>query len=234
MSSALGDEREVASYLRERLHDGLRRIALFIIPSAVAFVALGDVVIGALYQTGSFRRADTVYVWAILAGSAVGLLASTLGRLFASTFYALHDTRTPLRYAIVRVVLTMALGYLAALELPGMLGIAPRWGAVGLTISAGVAGWVEFVLLRRGMNARIGRSPIGAGYLARLWLAALAAAAMAWGIKLLLPDASHPVVVGIAVLVPFGVLYFAIAALLRVDEASAVVRRASRTAGLGA
>ena len=35
---------------------------------------------------------------AILAGSAVGLLASTLGRLYASTFYALHDTRTPLRY----------------------------------------------------------------------------------------------------------------------------------------
>ena len=35
----------------------------------------------------------TVYVWAILAGSAIGLLASTWGRLYASTYYALQDTR---------------------------------------------------------------------------------------------------------------------------------------------
>ncbi len=173
-----------------------------------------------------------MYVWAILAGSAVGLLASTLGRLFASTFYALHDTRTPLRFAIVRVVLTTVLGYVAALELPSLIGLAPRWGAVGLTISAGVAGWVEFVLLRRGMNARIGRTEIGAGYLARLWSAAIAAAAAGWGIKLLLPVVMHPVLVGVLVLVPFGVLYFAIATLLRVEEASGVVRRGLRMGGL--
>ena len=64
----------------------------------VAFLALGDVVAGALYQSGAFTRAMTLYVWGILAGSAVGLLASTMGRLYASTYYALHDTRTPLRY----------------------------------------------------------------------------------------------------------------------------------------
>ena len=52
-----------------------------------------------------------MYVWAILAGSAVGLLASTLGRLYSSTFYALRDTRTPLRYAIMRVGIAMVLGY---------------------------------------------------------------------------------------------------------------------------
>ena len=63
-------------------------------------------------QTGRFRHADAVYVWGILAGSAVGLLASTLGRLYSSTYYALRDTRTPLRYALVRVALTTVLGYL--------------------------------------------------------------------------------------------------------------------------
>ena len=45
-----------------------------------------------------------------LAGSAVGLLASTLGRLYSSTYYALGDTRTPLNCAIVRVALTTVLG----------------------------------------------------------------------------------------------------------------------------
>ena len=38
-----------------------------------------------LYERGHFTRADTMYVWGILAGSTVGLLASTLARLYAST-----------------------------------------------------------------------------------------------------------------------------------------------------
>jgi putative peptidoglycan lipid II flippase len=84
----------------------------------MAFLALGDVVVGALFQTGRFDQADSVYVWRILAGSSVGLLASTLGRLYSSTYYAFRDTRTPLRYAFVRVALTTALGYLSALPLP--------------------------------------------------------------------------------------------------------------------
>ena len=67
------------------------------------FWRLGDVIAAALLQTGRFDHEDAVYVWGILAGSAVGLLASTLGRLYSSTYYALRDTRTPLRYALVRV-----------------------------------------------------------------------------------------------------------------------------------
>ena len=107
-------------------------------PSSLAFLALGDVVAASLLQTGRFLRSDAVYVWGILAGSAVGLLASTLARLYASTCYAMRDTRTPLRYALVRVVLTTVLGYLFAIPLPRLLGIAQLWGAAGLTISAGI------------------------------------------------------------------------------------------------
>src|SRR5438034_8768479 len=112
----------------------------------MAFVALGDVVAAALLQTGRFTHSDALYVWGILAGASVGLLASTLGRLYSSTYYALRDTRTPLRYALVRVALTTVLGYLCALPLPRALGIAPIWGAAGLTASAGVAAWIEMLL----------------------------------------------------------------------------------------
>ena len=66
--------------------------------------------------------------------------------------------RTPLRFAIVRVALTSILGYLCALPLPRHFGIDPRWGVAGLTISAGVASWVEFHLLRTTLNRRIGRT----------------------------------------------------------------------------
>ncbi|MBI1810224.1 MAG: murein biosynthesis integral membrane protein MurJ, partial [Gemmatimonadetes bacterium] len=75
MSSELGSEEAVAAALRARLNDGLHRIAFYVVPSAVAFLALGDIVGGALYQTGRIGRPETVWLWSILAGSAVGLLA---------------------------------------------------------------------------------------------------------------------------------------------------------------
>jgi putative peptidoglycan lipid II flippase len=183
---------------------------------------------GALFQTGRFTRADTVYVWGILAGSAVGLLASTLGRLYSSAYYALRDTKTPLRYAVVRVVLTTALGALAALLLPPLLSLDLKWGAAGLTASAGVAAWVEFSLLRRTLNRRIGHTGVPAAFLAKLWLAALAAAAAAWGVKLLL-GVAHPIVLAAAAIAPFGVVYFGLTTLLAVPESrtvlAAIIRR---------
>ena len=115
--------------VRRRLDSGLRQIAFFVLPSAVAFLALGDVIAAGLLQTGRFQREDAFYVWGILAGSAVGLLASTLGRLYSSTYYALRDTRTPLRYALVRVALTTGLGYVFAIYLPGWLNVSRIWGA---------------------------------------------------------------------------------------------------------
>ncbi len=173
MSGALGADAEVAAVLRARLNSGLRQIAFFVLPSVVAFLILGDVIVAAIYRSGRFTQTDVIYVWGILAGSTVGLLASTLGRLYASTFYALRDTRTPLRFAVIRVILTTILGYLFALPLPHLLGIQPRWGVAGLTISAGIASWIEFVLLRRALIQRIGPSGLPVNFLAKLWAAAL-------------------------------------------------------------
>ena len=209
--------------LRRRLDAGLRQIAFFVVPSAMALLALGDVVAAALFQTGRFGHADAEYVWAILAGSAVGLLAQTLGRLYASTYYALRDTRTPLRYALVRVTLTTVLGYLCAIPLPGLIGMSARWGAAGLTASAGIAGWVEMLLLRRSLNARIGRTGLPADYTAKLWASAGAGAAIAWAIKLSMP-ALHPVILAVLVLGPYGVAFFAATWLFRLPEASTAFR----------
>jgi len=231
MSSAIGTSEQVAEELRHRLDSGLNRIAFFIVPSAMAMLALGDVMTAVLYQTGEFRRDATVYVWGILAGSTIGLLASTLGRLYASTYYALHDTRTPLRYAVIRVTLTAVLGYLCAIPLPPLLGLDSKWGAAGLTASAGVAGWIEFALLRRTLNRRIGRTGLSLGYVTKLWLAAAVGAGVGWGIKLAIGE-RHPVIVAALVLVPYGLVYFAIAAVLRIPEAGAVIKRALRIVGL--
>lgn len=224
MAKALGSTDVVAETLRRRLDAGLQRIAFYIVPSSMAFLALGDVMAALLYQTGRFKSQDAVYVWGILAGSSVGLLASTLGRLYSSTFYALHDTKTPLRFAVIRVFLTSVLGYLCALPLPRLIGLELHWGAAGLTASAGVAGWVEFVLLRRALNKKIGKTGLASSFVAKLWLAAGLGAAIGWGLRYLLGQI-HPIPFAIVVLGGYGVTYFLITSALGIKESKATISR---------
>jgi len=217
MSGVLGVEPDAATALQRRLNVGLRQIAFFVVPSAMAFLALGDVIAAALFQTGRFTHEDAVFVWAILAGTAVGLLASTLGRLYSSTYYALRDTRTPLNFAVIRVVLTTVLGYLCAIPLPRLIGLNPMWGTAGLTASAGVSAWVEMMLLRSTLNRRIGPTRLSASYLATLWSAAALSAAAAWAVKLLLPPL-HPAIAAVGVLGAYGLVFLGVTFAAGVPE----------------
>jgi len=238
MSGALGAAEEIAQILRTRLNSGLRQIAFLVVPSVVGFLALGDVIVAAIYQSGRFVHGDVIYVWGILAGSTVGLLASTLGRLYSSGYYALRDTRTPLRFAILRVILTTALGYLAALPLPSLLGIDQRWGVAGLTISAGIASWVEFTLLQRGLRRRIGHVGLAPFFLIQVWIAALVAGGASRGLNYLLAarsifrGAHGPIFIAIPVLALYGAIFFAVALALKLPEASSMLALVRRRAGL--
>jgi putative peptidoglycan lipid II flippase len=184
------------------------------------------VIAAALFQTGKFTAADSRYVWAILAGSAVGLLAATMGRLYSSGFYALRDTRTPLRFAVLRVLLTTVLGYLCAVPLPPLLGLDPKWGAAGLTASAGLAGWLEFFLLQRGLNRRIGATGLPVRLLAGLWAAALAGAGAGFGIGTWI-SLDRPVAQAALSLTPFALVYLGLTLAAGVPEARAVAGRLS-------
>jgi putative peptidoglycan lipid II flippase len=230
MSGALGDTEQVAGILRTRLNNGLRHIAFLVVPSVVGFLALGDVIVAAIYQSGRFMHNDVMYVWGILAGSTVGLLASTLGRLYSSGYYALRDTRTPLRFAIIRVALTTVLGWFAALPLPRLMGIEQRWGVAGLTISAGIASWVEFTLLQRGLRQRIGHVGVPPKFLVQVWMAALLSAAAGRGVLLALHNLGHLGHIGTAILVlgVYGVVYFAVALGLKLPEAHSMIGMLNR------
>src|SRR3989338_2196280 len=219
MSIALGNERDIAEKLRARLNNGLRKIAFFIIPSAVAFIALGDVVAAAIYQHGKFTHQDSIYVWSILAGAAVGLLASTLSRLYSSTYYALRDTRTPFYYAVIRVFLTIILAYGASQYLPALLHINPRWGVAGISAASGFCGWIEFILLRTKLNKRIGKTGINLSFTLSLWGAAIVGAVLAWMVKLQVTHLNQ-VLQAIVILGTYGTIYFAICYLIGIKEIS--------------
>lgn len=217
--------------LRVRTNAGLERIAFFVVPSFIAFVCLGDALVAALYQRGEFVRSDTLVVYLTLLGLSIGLIASTGTRLFASTFFALRDTRTPARYAIVRVVAAALLGFLLmaqfeAIEPLGLrAGLLQRitvegraLGAMGLAIGSGIAAWIEWGLLRRKLHQRIGSVGAGAGKLARMFAAALLAAAAGWGVRLLI-DSMHPLPKAFLIFSIYGLLYFFFAGLFRLREA---------------
>jgi len=211
--------------VRQRLERATRQVTFLVIPSTVAFLLLGDTMAAALLQTGRFTARDADLVWGILAGSAVGLLASTLGRLYASTFFALRDTRSPFRFAVVRVTLTSVLGYLCAIPLPRLLGVPALAGAAGLALAGAAGAWVEQWLLRRSLHRRIGASRMDGTSLRRIWAAAVGAGLVAFALKIGL-HAWHPIVAAALVLGSFGAGYLGLAAALSVPEAQAWVRRA--------
>jgi putative peptidoglycan lipid II flippase len=206
MSSSVGTDAETSTHIASRLETGLRRIAFFVIPSAVAFLLLGDVIAAALYQHGRFTPQETQFLWGILAAASIGLLASALSRLYSSAFFAFHDTKTPLRIAILRVVLSSAMGFPLALYGPGLVGIEPRWGAAALTLSSSIAAWVEFSFLRKRLNQRVEKSGVPMKLALTLFFAAAAAGAAAYGIKISITGLHRWVVAGL-VLGAFGALY---------------------------
>ncbi|HEV7671635.1 MAG TPA: murein biosynthesis integral membrane protein MurJ [Thermoanaerobaculia bacterium] len=245
VAGSAGTEEEIARTLRGKLEIGLGRVAFFVVPTVLAFLLLGDLLITALFQSGKFTAADSQFVAYVLAGSTVGLLAACLGRLYASTFYALGDPRTPFRIAIIRVSLTAALGVLFAfplrplfvvallkvgLPIPAVEGGALALGAVGLTASAGIAAWIEFLLLRRKLGARIGRVALSGSLQFRLWGAALVAGAVAFSLRPIFAQLAPAGRLGSIVLAglaagTFGTIYLLMAFLFGVPQLSGLIRR---------
>jgi putative peptidoglycan lipid II flippase len=228
MSSGVGDATAVARHVRSRLTIGADRIAFFVIPSAVALLAIGDLLSIILYRGGRFGASETVWVWRTLGGAAVGLVAATLGRLYASAFYAMRDTRTPVRFALVRVAVSVALGVSLALLLPRALELAPLWGVAGLTFASSVGAWLEYGLLRRALSRRLPQSePQGRGA-AKLWLAAAIAAGSAWALRAIVADGEPRWLLAVVLTGVFGVVYLAVAAAFGYQEVGQLLTRVRR------
>jgi len=245
MSRAVGASEQVEHKLRTRLDQGARRIAFFVVPSVVAFAVLGDVVGGTVLQTGRFGPSETRYLWYLLVGSTVGLLAATLARLYASAFYAVKDTKTPLKFAATRVALGAALSFGFALWVPEALGLPKDLGAAIITAASGLAAWVEFLLLKRKFSVRIGPAGAPGKLILKLWAASLGAALVGvavkwgltqhfgvakgvltqWGGSFLPAPAMNGIAVGLCVLIPYGIVYFANTYALRIPEALGIARR---------
>jgi putative peptidoglycan lipid II flippase len=227
MSSARGGAEEIGESLRNRLAAGIRQISFYIVPTIVGFLFVGDSIVAALYQTGRFGRVDSVYVWYTLAASTLGLLPVTRARLYNSAFYALQDTKTPLRFAALRVSLSAAFGVILAFPLrPALASLisgvpflsAPAHqdeamviGSAALSASTAIGGWIEYLLLRKALEKRVGKVRVPAPFIRRLWLAALCAGAAALLARSWFDSyTSYPPLEGALILGVLGATYFAL------------------------
>jgi putative peptidoglycan lipid II flippase len=207
---AIGGGAAANDQLRARIAVGFRRISFFVIPSAFACVALGPTIIGALFQTGRFDADDTLLVGGVLAAYGIGLLGQSTVKLFASGFYALRDTRTPVRIAIISLVVSGLLSWL-------LMG---RFGPAGIALGSSIGGTLNTVLNLRGLDRRIGKVLQSGDWRAMgvIVAAALVAAGLAFGAENLVAF-WRPVPKGMAVLGIFGVAYGALTLAFRHPDA---------------
>jgi putative peptidoglycan lipid II flippase len=222
MSRMRGDAERMVG---DRVAGSLKRSLYFLIPSALVYLTLGDVVVAALYQTGEFGGAQTLVTWGVLAGYSLGLPASASSRILSSAFYALRDTKTPAKMAYVRVAIAVICG--VALMIPAdRLGFGSlRLGAAGLALGSTTGAWLEYVLLRRALGQRIGPHGPGFGVTVRMTLGAALAGLVAVSIQSVVP-AAHPSVTALATLIPFGLVYLGVTTLLGVGVP---LRRSARS-----
>ncbi|NKI92996.1 murein biosynthesis integral membrane protein MurJ [Rhizobacter sp. SG703] len=122
---------------------GLRLVLLLALPCAVALLVFTTPLVASLYHRGAFRAEDVAQTVLALRGYGVGLMGLIGVKILAPGFYARQDIRTPVKIAVIVLVLTQLMNLL----------FVPQLGHAGLALSIGLgalvnAGWL-FVGLRR-------------------------------------------------------------------------------------
>ena len=109
-----------------------------------------------------------------------------------------------------------------------MLGLEQHWGTAGLTASAGLAGWIEFLLLKASLNRRIGKTALGFQFQLQLWTIGIIGAGFAYAAKVYAIPNWHPIVKAALVLSIYGFIYLGGAFALKIPETQSLLNRLRR------
>ncbi len=172
LSVAASELPELSRYTEERIDSFLRRLnrsmsqMLFMtVPTLVGYLLFGFLIVGAIFRTGTFDLNDSWLVYLVLAGYSLGLLATTMSRLLQNAFYALKDTKTPAKIAVLRVVVSAVIAVplmilLDRYSVSGVIGIEtdsdPLFlGSVGLALGTTLGAWLELWRLMHSLRDRV-------------------------------------------------------------------------------
>ena len=209
-----------------RVRHSLGRISFLVAPAVTGYLVLGSAVVTLLFRSGAFGPDNVRLVAVVLSGYAVGLVPTTWSRLLQNTFFALGDTRSPARCAVVRLAVSLVVAAPLMLWLDRFaVSSGPlHWGAAGLAGGSAAGALAELLVLRRLLSARRPSLSFPWVRLARHGaLAVLAAvpAGIAWHTPGGLPPRPHALVV----LLMFAAVYLGGAWLAGVRELHDLVPR---------
>jgi putative peptidoglycan lipid II flippase len=128
---------------QKTLDDGINLAMAFTLPAAVALFVIPFFIIDATVTRGAFTSADAARTADVLRQFAWGVPAFVLAKVLTPPFFARQDTRRPMIFAVVSVVITVILG-------SGLFFwfSAQGWdGVLGLAIATSVSAWINVGLL---------------------------------------------------------------------------------------
>jgi len=114
------------------------------LPAAVALVIIPQPILMVLFERGAFSSDATAATASALTAFAVGLPAFVLNKIFSPGFFAREDTKTPMYFAIVAVVVNIV----------ASLALFPYFQHVGIAIATSLAGWINVTLLGLTLHRR--------------------------------------------------------------------------------
>lgn len=132
--------------LRSTVAASLRLAACLTFPATVGLIAFRTEIIELLYQRGRFLAGDTVKTSQVLLLYALALFAYSGVKILVPTFYALNDTRTPVRLSVTTIAIKIAINFLLIIP----------FGFLGLALATAIASWLNFGLLVRSFAQRTG------------------------------------------------------------------------------
>ena len=152
---------------------GLRIVVLLAVPCAVALLTFSTPLVATLYHYGAFTDRDVAQTTSALMGYGAGLVGLIAIKVLAPGFYASQDVKTPVKIAIVVLILTQILNVV----------LVPYFAHAGLALAIGIGALVNALCLLVGLMRRGSYKPApgwGVFFLQVLAATALLAVFLLW------------------------------------------------------
>ncbi|MES1166803.1 MAG: lipid II flippase MurJ, partial [Pseudomonadota bacterium] len=184
---------------------GIRLILIINVPAALGLALLSRPIIDILFLHGEFTAEDAQAMAPILALFAIGLPFFSVVNLTVRAFYALKDTKTPVRIALVDFIINLALS----------LVLMRRFGAAGLVLASTTAIIVQTLLLKRALTRKLPEMEfaplwpsVGKVIVATLAMGLVVAGGWRWLEGTALGERAKDLL-GLGALIPLGVTFYA-------------------------
>lgn len=191
----------------------------FAMPIAVGGAVLADLIVKAAYQRGAFTAQDTALTSAAFLFYVLGMVGYSLRHMLSRAFYAMKDTRTPVKNGIIAIVINIVLN---------LVFIGPM-KAPGLALATAISATVTAVLLLIQFHRRLEGFDLKeiAVFAGKAAVGSLVMGGVVWGLKkALIPLGGLSTLATLAAvlgLVVVGILvYVVVSYFLRVEELSQV------------